>query len=112
MDVVLLSRLQFSLTIAFHFIFFSINIGLAWLLVLVEALGWRTRDGEVYVEAAKFFGRIFAVTFIIGVATGIVMEFQFGMNWAGDSKFAGDVFGTRYSTPLPCTASSIRWMPP
>jgi len=93
MDVVLLSRLQFSLTIAFHFIFVSINIGLAWLLVLVEALGWRTRDGEVYAEAAKFFGRIFAVTFIIGVATGIVMEFQFGMNWAGYSRFAGDIFG-------------------
>lgn len=93
MDVVLLSRLQFSLTIAFHFIFVSINIGLAWLLVLVEALGWRRRDGEVYVGAAKFFGRIFAVTFVMGIATGIVMEFQFGMNWAGYSRFAGDVFG-------------------
>ncbi len=93
MDVVSLSRLQFALTISFHFIFVSINIGLAWFLVISEMLGWRKRDGEIYVQVAKFFSRLFAVTFIMGVATGIVMEFQFGMNWAGFSKFAGDVFG-------------------
>ena len=94
MDVVSLSRLQFSLTISFHFIFVSINIGLAWLLVIVEMLGWKKRDGEVYVQIAKFFSKLFAITFIIGVATGIVMEFQFGMNWAVFSKFAGDIIGT------------------
>ena len=93
MDVVLLSRLQFFLTISFHFIFVSISMGLAWWLVIIELLGWRRKDGEVYTEAAKFFSKLFAITFIPGTATGIVMEFQIGMNWAGYSKFSGDVFG-------------------
>ena len=93
MDVVLLSRLQFFLTISFHFIFVSISIGLAWWLVIIELLGWRRRDGEVYLAAAKFFSKLFAITFVTGTATGIVMEFQIGMNWAGYSKFSGDVFG-------------------
>ena len=94
MDVVSLSRLQFSMTVSFHFIFVSINIGLAWLLVTIEMLGWRKIDGEVWVQIARFFSKLFAITFVIGVATGIVMEFQFGMNWAGFSMFAGDIMGT------------------
>ena len=93
MDVVLLSRLQFFLTISFHFIFVSISMGLAWWLVIIELLGWRRRDGEVYLEAARFFSKLFAITFVTGTATGIVMEFQIGMNWAGYSRFSGDVFG-------------------
>ncbi|HZX48965.1 MAG: cytochrome D ubiquinol oxidase subunit I [Thermodesulfovibrio sp. RBG_19FT_COMBO_42_12] len=93
MDVVLLSRLQFFLTISFHFVFVSISIGLAWWLVVIELLGWRRRNGVVYLEAAKFFSKLFAITFVTGTATGIVMEFQIGMNWAEYSKFSGDVFG-------------------
>ena len=93
MDVVILSRLQFFLTISFHFIFVSISIGLSWWLVVFEMLGWKKKDGEVYLQIAKFFSKIFAITFITGTATGIVMEFQIGMNWAGYSKFSGDVFG-------------------
>ncbi|MBI5194504.1 MAG: cytochrome ubiquinol oxidase subunit I [Nitrospirae bacterium] len=93
MDVVTLSRLQFFLTISFHFIFVSISIGLSWWLVVFELSGWKKKDGEVYVQIAKFFSKIFAITFITGTATGIVMEFQIGMNWAGYSKFSGDVFG-------------------
>ncbi len=92
MDPVLLARLQFALTVGFHFLFPPITIGLAWLLVIVEALGWRKRD-EVYARLGKFFGKILGLTFAVGVATGIVMEFQFGTNWAEYSKFVGDIFG-------------------
>ena len=94
MDVVLLSRLQFFLTICFHFIFVSINIGLSWLLVTIELFGWRKNSGVIYVGIANFLSRLFGITFVIGVATGIVMEFQIGMNWARFSGFAGDIFGT------------------
>ncbi len=92
MDAVLLSRIQFAMTIGFHFIFPPISIGLAWMLLIFETLGWRKRD-ELYVRMAKYFGKILALTFAVGVATGIVMEFQFGTNWAEYSKFVGDIFG-------------------
>lgn len=92
LDPVLLSRLQFAMTVGFHFIFPPVSIGLAWLLVIIEGLGWRRSD-EVYVRMGKFFGKLFAITFALGVATGIVMEFQFGTNWAEYSKFVGDIFG-------------------
>ncbi len=92
LDPVLLSRIQFAVTIGFHFIFPPLSIGLAWLLVIVEGLGWKRGD-EVYVRMGKFFGRLLALTFAVGVATGIVMEFQFGTNWAEYSKFVGDIFG-------------------
>lgn len=92
MDAVLLARWQFALTVGFHFIFPPITIGLAWLLVLFETLGWWKRD-EMYVQIAGLFGKLFAVAFAVGVATGIVMEFQFGTNWAEYSKFVGDIFG-------------------
>ncbi len=93
MDAVLLSRIQFALTVGFHFIFPPITIGLAWLLVVIEGWGWRT--GQVsWQRLGVFFGRLFGLTFAVGVATGIVMEFQFGTNWAGYSRFVGDVFGS------------------
>jgi len=92
MDVVLLSRIQFAATVGFHFLFPPISIGLAWLLVILEGLGWRTGQ-DVYVRAGRFFARLLALTFAVGVATGIVMEFQFGTNWASYARFVGDIFG-------------------
>jgi cytochrome bd ubiquinol oxidase subunit I len=92
MDALLLARLQFALTVGFHFFFPPITIGLAWLLFVAETLGWRTGK-EVYTQIGKFFGKILGLTFAVGVATGIVMEFQFGTNWAEYSKFVGDIFG-------------------
>jgi cytochrome d ubiquinol oxidase subunit I len=92
MDVVLLSRIQFALTVGFHFLFPPLTIGLAWLLVAIEWRGWRRGDAT-YVRMGKFFGKLLALTFAVGVATGIVMEFQFGTNWAQYSKFVGDIFG-------------------
>ena len=92
MDVVLLSRIQFAMTVGFHFIFPPISIGLAWLLVIMEFKAWRNKD-DAYERLGKFFGKILALTFAVGVASGIVMEFQFGTNWAEYSKFVGDIFG-------------------
>ena len=92
LDVLFLSRLQFALTIGFHFLFPPLSIGLAWLLVGIEWLGWRRGD-EDYARAGRFFGKVLGLTFAVGVATGIVMEFQFGTNWAEYSKYVGDVFG-------------------
>jgi cytochrome d ubiquinol oxidase subunit I len=92
MDAVFLARVQFAMTAGFHFLFPPVSIGLAWLVVILEALGWR-RKSEIYQKAGKFFGKLLALTFAVGVATGIVMEFQFGTNWAEYSKFVGDIFG-------------------
>jgi len=92
MDPVLLSRIQFAVTAGFHFIFPPITIGLAWLLVVVEWRAWRSGD-PTYVEMGKLFGKLLAFTFAVGVATGILLEFQFGTNWARYSKFVGDIFG-------------------
>ena len=92
MDALMLARIQFALTVGFHFIFPPISIGLAWMLVILEWLGWKRNDPE-YVRAGKLFGSLLAITFATGVATGIVMEFQFGTNWAEYSKFVGDIFG-------------------
>jgi len=92
LDPVLLARLQFAITVGFHFLFPPLSIGLAWLLVVVEGLGWRRNDPE-YARAGKFLGHLLGLTFAVGVATGIVMEFQFGMNWSEYSKFVGDIFG-------------------
>lgn len=91
-DPVFLARLQFAITIGFHFLFPPLSIGLAWLLVVIEGIGWRRNDPD-YVSAGKFFAHLLALTFAVGVATGIVMEFQFGMNWAKYSEFVGDIFG-------------------
>ncbi len=91
-DPVFLSRIQFALTVGFHFIFPPISIGLAWLLVVIEWKGWKNNDDH-FIRLGKFFAKILALTFALGVATGIVMEFQFGTNWAVYSKFVGDIFG-------------------
>ncbi|MFH1277888.1 MAG: cytochrome ubiquinol oxidase subunit I [Candidatus Eisenbacteria bacterium] len=93
MDVVLLSRIQFALTIMFHYIFPPLTIGLGALMVFMEAMFHKTGDRQ-YEAMARFWTKIFAVNFAMGVATGIVMEFQFGTNWATYSRFVGDVFGS------------------
>lgn len=92
MDVVLLSRIQFALTIMFHYLFPPLAIGMGIFLVYLEGRYLKTKDPQ-YEAATKFWVRIFALNFAIGVATGIVMEFQFGTNWAAYSRYVGDVFG-------------------
>jgi cytochrome d ubiquinol oxidase subunit I len=93
MDVLTLSRLQFALTIAFHYLFPPLSIGLGLLLVIVEGL-WLATKNPLYHQMARFWTKVFALTFAIGVATGIVMEFEFGTNWATYSRYVGDVFGS------------------
>jgi cytochrome d ubiquinol oxidase subunit I len=93
MDVVVLSRLQFALTIMFHYIFPPLTIGLGVVMVWLEGRFLATGD-PIFETAARFWTRIFALNFAVGVATGIVMEFQFGTNWATYSRFVGDVFGS------------------
>jgi cytochrome d ubiquinol oxidase subunit I len=93
MEPVFLSRLQFGLTVAFHYIFPLLTIGLGVVLVWLEGQYLRTRD-PLYETAARFWTKVFALNFAIGVASGIVMEFQFGTNWATYSRFVGDVFGS------------------
>lgn len=93
MEVLLLSRIQFAFTIAFHYIYPPLSIGLGLLLVVVEALWLWTRK-PLYHQMARFWTKVFALTFAIGVATGIVMEFEFGTNWATYSRYVGDVFGS------------------
>src|SRR5215470_7363079 len=92
-DVVFLSRLQFAVTIMFHYLFPPLTIGMGVVLVYLEAMFLRTRE-NTYETAARFWTSLYAVTFAMGVATGIVMEFQFGTNWAVYSRFVGDVFGS------------------
>jgi len=88
-----LARLQFAFTAAFHFIFPAVTIGLGFLVALAETIRWRTRS-EVWDRLAKFWTKVFALTFAVGVATGIVMEFQFGTNWSRYATFVGDIFGS------------------
>ena len=93
MDVLTLSRIQFGATIAFHYLYPPLSIGLGLMLVLMEA-AWLRTGNPLYHQMARFWTRVFALTFAIGVATGLVMEFEFGTNWASYSRFVGDVFGS------------------
>ena len=93
MNILTLSRLQFGFTISFHYLYPPLSIGLGLLLVATEALWLRTKN-PLYHQMARFWTKVFALTFAIGVATGIVMEFEFGTNWATYSRYVGDVFGS------------------
>jgi cytochrome d ubiquinol oxidase subunit I len=92
MDVLDLARWQFAITTVYHFFFVPITLGLSWLVAGMQTAWVRTGD-EKWLRATKFFGKIFLINFAIGVVTGIVQEFQFGMNWSDYSRFVGDIFG-------------------
>ncbi|HMK42583.1 MAG TPA: cytochrome ubiquinol oxidase subunit I [Dissulfurispiraceae bacterium] len=88
----MLSRIQFAVTAAFHFIFVPLTLGLSWLVAYMEWRYVRTGDA-MYLKMTKFWGKLFLINFALGVVTGLTMEFQFGMNWAEYSKYVGDIFG-------------------
>ncbi len=88
----MLSRIQFSATTIFHFIFVPISIGLALMIAIMETM-YVVKGEEEYKRMAKFWGKLFLINFAVGVVTGILQEFQFGMNWSNYSRFVGDVFG-------------------
>ena len=93
METEILARIQFAFTIAFHYIYPPLSIGLGLLMVVFESMYIKTKKLE-YHTLAKFWTKIFALTFGIGVVTGIVMEFEFGTNWAVYSRYVGDIFGS------------------
>jgi cytochrome d ubiquinol oxidase subunit I len=93
MDVVMLSRLQFAVATLFHFLFVPLTLGLVVMIAIMETIYVRTGN-ETYKRMTKFWGKIFLINFVIGVVTGITLEFQFGTNWAGYSKYVGDIFGS------------------
>ena len=92
MNVVDVSRWQFGITTVYHFIFVPLTIGLAPLIAVMQTV-WVVTDRVAWYRLTKFFGKLFLINFALGVATGIVQEFQFGMNWSEYSRFVGDVFG-------------------
>ena len=92
MTTLLLSRWQFGITTIYHFFFVPLTLGLALLVAVMETIYVRRND-ETYKRMAQFWGRLFLINFAMGVVTGIVQEFQFGMNWSDYSRFVGDIFG-------------------
>ena len=92
MDTVLLSRLQFALTTIYHWLFVPLTLGMGWFVAVMQTRYYQTRD-ETWRKMAKFWGKLFLINFAIGVVTGIVQEFQFGMNWSEYSRYVGDIFG-------------------
>ncbi len=92
MDPLFLARLQFAITTVYHFFFVPLTLGLSILVALMETAYVRTGD-ETYKRMTKFWGKLFLINFALGVVTGIVLEFQFGMNWSEYARFMGDIFG-------------------
>ena len=91
-DVAFLSRLQFTLIVAFHFVFVPLSIGIGLITAIAQTRYYRSGD-EKDEKAAWFWVKVFTTTFAVGVASGIAMEFSFGTNWADYSRFVGDIFG-------------------
>lgn len=92
MDLVNVSRLQFAITAMYHFLFVPLTLGLSWILVIMESVYVMT-GREIYKDMTRFWGKLFAINFAMGVTTGITLEFQFGTNWAYYSHYVGDIFG-------------------
>ncbi|QKG83237.1 cytochrome ubiquinol oxidase subunit I [Kroppenstedtia pulmonis] len=92
MDMITLSRIQFASTTIFHYFFVPISIGLAFMIAIMETV-YVVKGKEKYKKMAQFWGKLFLINFAVGVVTGILQEFQFGMNWSDYSRFVGDVFG-------------------
>jgi cytochrome d ubiquinol oxidase subunit I len=93
MDALLLSRLQFTATTLFHFLFVPLTLGLSLIVAVMETQYVRTGD-ETYLKMTKFWGKLFLINFAVGIVTGITLEFQFGTNWSRYSAYVGDIFGS------------------
>ncbi|SCG42919.1 cytochrome ubiquinol oxidase subunit I [Micromonospora inositola] len=92
MDTLLLARLQFATTTSIHFLFVVVTLGLVTLLVGLQTAGYLTGK-PIYERLTRFWGQLYVINYVLGIATGIVMEFQFGLNWSGLSRYVGNVFG-------------------
>ena len=100
MDVLDIARWQFGIITVYHFLFVPLTIGLTAVIAGFET-AWVRTGKEDYLRLTKFFGRLFLINFAIGVVTGIVQEFQFGMNWSDYSRFVGDIFGAPLAIEAP-----------
>ena len=92
MDVVIWSRIQFAMTAAYHWLFVPLTLGLALVMAVMETL-YVVRKDEFWKKAAQFWIKLFAINFAVGIATGIILEFEFGTNWSNYSWMVGDMFG-------------------
>src|SRR5438094_9447373 len=92
LDLVNVSRLQFAATALYHFLFVPLTLGLSWVLVIMESVYVMT-GREIYRDMTRFWGLLFGINFVMGVSTGLTLEFQFGTNWAYYSHYVGDIFG-------------------
>jgi cytochrome bd ubiquinol oxidase subunit I len=92
MDTVLLARWQFAITCVYHFFFVPLTLGLVWVVAGLHT-AWYVTGHDAWLKLTRFWGKLFLINFAMGVVTGIVMEFQFGMNWSEYSRFVGDIFG-------------------
>ncbi|MDN6485123.1 MAG: cytochrome ubiquinol oxidase subunit I, partial [Bifidobacterium mongoliense] len=92
MSILGVSRFQFAMTTIFHFFYVPLSIGLALCVAILETM-YAVKKHEIYLTMAKFWGKVFLLSFAVGVVTGIIQEFQFGMNWSNYSRFMGDIFG-------------------
>ncbi len=92
MDALTLARWQFGITTVYHFFFVPLTIGLSGLVAILQTI-WVRTGNESFLKLTKFFGKLFLINFALGIVTGIVQEFQFGMNWSSYSRFVGDIFG-------------------
>jgi cytochrome bd ubiquinol oxidase subunit I len=92
MESLLMARWQFGITTVYHFLFVPLTLGLSVLVAILQTFYYRTRD-EDYLRLTRYFGKLFVICFTLGIVTGIVQEFQFGMNWSEYSRFVGDIFG-------------------
>ena len=92
MESLILARIQFASTTLFHFIFVPLSIGLVFIIAIMQTL-YVVKKKEVYKKMTQFWGKFFLINFAVGIVTGIIQEFQFGMNWSNYSRFMGDVFG-------------------
>lgn len=99
LDAEFLARWQFGITTVYHFILVPFTIGMSLMVAIMQTM-WRKTGKDHWLKATRFFGKLFLINFALGVATGIVQEFQFGMNWSEYSRFVGDIFGA----PLACEA--------
>ncbi|WP_275487074.1 cytochrome ubiquinol oxidase subunit I, partial [Oenococcus oeni] len=92
MSVLSLSRFQFAMTTLFHFLYVPLSIGTSLVVAIMETTYVFTKK-EIYLKMTKFWSKVFLLSFAVGVVTGIIQEFQFGMNWSNYSRFMGDIFG-------------------
>ena len=92
LDALLLARWQFAITTVYHFVFVPLTLGLSIMTAMIQTKYYRTGDPK-YKTMTKFWGKLFLINFVMGVVTGLVQEFKFGMNWSEYARFMGDIFG-------------------